>query len=332
MAFQILRQLKKLFSPPIPKDPLYLKWSTDSISLPLQQENFELFQIIHSHCLREIGSYPNLVECQDFNDRIQWLKLFDQDREIIRCSDKIHVRDRVLERVGKQYVTKIYQIEDKTEKIFCEHLPKQFVLKTNHDSGTVFVVRDSSNLNLKSLKEKLNSSLRRAYGWANGEWAYSYIIPRILVEELLNDPSGSPADYKFYVVEGTVRFCHYIYDRHKGAKEQLIDSDGLDMKLELYHCFTYGNKFSKPNKWQEMISIAEEVGKGFKCVRVDLFLIEERIIVGEMTFWPMAGCYKGKGQQRLGQLLDFDRTTYKPFLIPMLESETSRSKIYSEGI
>ena len=51
-----------------------------------------------------------------------------------------------------------------------------------------------------------------------------------------------------------------------------------------------------------------------------------------MTFWPMAGHYKGGGQKAIGQLLDFDRTTFKPFLIPTLEAEKSRFSLYSEGL
>ena len=308
------------------------KWLVDRLNIPLDSSHKELYKIIHRLGYSQLNRLPDLVNCQDFNDRIQWLKLFDQDREIIRCSDKLGVRERVKERLGEAYLAKVYQVVDRFSEIRFEDLPSQFVIKTNHDSGTVLVVRDKSKIDYEAAKSRFDQALRRAYGWANGEWAYAYVKPKVFVEEYLEDSSGSPPDYKFYVVEGTARYCHYIYNRHESAKEQVINIDGEDMRLELYPSFTYGNDFKKPGQWGSMIAIAEAVGRGFKCVRVDLYLIDSRILVGEMTFWPMAGHYKGKGQKAIGQLLDFDRTTFKPFLIPSLETEQSRFSLYSEGL
>lgn len=308
------------------------KWIADSRVLPLQAEHYQLYLTLHLLCLRELGSFPSLSNCRDFNDRIQWLKLFDQDREVVRCSDKLGVRERIGERLGGNSLAKVFQVASQFSHINFDDLPDRFVIKANHDSGTVQVVRDKSLLDLEAAEARFDRALRRAYGWSNGEWAYAYVKPKIFVEEYLEDPVGSPADYKFYVVEGSVRFCHFIYDRHVQAKEQVIDLDGTDMGLELYPSFPYGSAFSKPLQWLEMIAAAEAVGRGFKCVRVDLYLVGDRIIVGEMTFWPMAGHYKGSGQKVLGQLLDFDRTTFKPFLIPTLEAEQSRFSLYSEGL
>lgn len=311
---------------------LFLKWLLDRRKLPLKSSHRELYMIIHLLCSQELGRFPDLVNCRDFNDRIQWLKLFDQDREIVRCSDKLGVRERVKERLGEEYLAKVYQVADYFSEIRFEHLPSQFVIKTNHDSGTVLVVRDKSKLDYETARRRFDQALRRAYGWANGEWAYAYVKPKVFVEEYLQDSAGSPPDYKFYVVEGTAKFCHYIYNRHKSAKEQVIGIDGDDLRLELYPSFSYGNDFKKPCQWESMILTAETVGRGFKCVRVDLYLIGDRILVGEMTFWPMAGHYTGIGQKALGQMLDFDRTTFKPFLIPVLEAEQSRFSLYAEGL
>jgi hypothetical protein len=84
-----------------------------------------------------LGEFPDLVNCRDFNDRIQWLKLFDQREEMIGCSDKIQVRDRVRERVGEQYLVPLVGTWNRIEELDPGRLPRSFVLKTNHDSGTV---------------------------------------------------------------------------------------------------------------------------------------------------------------------------------------------------
>lgn len=297
-----------------------IKWLTDKLFLPLTSEHYELYKIIHRYYWQQLHDFPNLINCRDFNDKIQWLKLFDQSYEIIRCSDKILVRDYVKEKVGEQYLVKLYQVHDHFSEIDFDRLPQSFVIKTNHDSGTVILVRDKAKLNYQATEAKVEASLQKSYGWENGEWAYSYIKPKVFVEEFIESENPKPpADYKFYCIEGTVKFVHYIYDRGIDPKEQTIDPEGNDLATELHPSFKLGTDFKKPIVWQQMITIAENLGNGFKCVRVDLYCSGDRIYVGEMTFWPMAGCYQGEGQKKLGKYLDFDRSTFKPFLLPQLK-------------
>jgi len=307
------------------------KWSRDSAFLPLTPDHRELYDIIHWHFWEELGDFPDLVHCRDFNDRMQWLKLFDQDLEIVRCSDKIQLRERVRERLGDGYMVHLYQIRQRFAEIDFEALPDAFVLKTNHDSGSVILVRDKSKFDIQGAQARIDASLERSYGWPNGEWAYSYVEPKVFVEEFIEpDRPVQPADYKFYVVDGKVRFCHYIYDRDIDPKEQTIDLAGNDLGIPLYPSFKLGNGFRKPDAWSEMIEVAQRVAAGFKFVRVDLYCPSHRIYVGEMTFWPMAGTYSGRGQRILGQLLDFDRTTFKPCVLPDLERTRSRFELYRE--
>ena len=300
-----------------------LKWLHDKRHLPLTSEHWELYDIIHHLCWRELGEFPNLINCRDFNDKIQWLKLFDQSEEIIRCSDKVLVRDYVRERVGQQYLVRLYQVHDHFSEIDFDALPKEFVIKTNHNSGTVVLVRDKSKLNYQAAEKRVEAALKQPYGWLNGEWAYSYVEPKVLVEEFIEPHNQKPpADYKFYCVDGVVKFCHYIYDRGFDTKEQTINAEGNDLAIELYPSFKPGKDFRKPALWSEMVRVAQELGRGFKCVRVDLFCPGDRIYAGEMTFWPMAGLYKGVGQRKIGKFLDFDRRTSKPLLLPRLSVAT----------
>jgi hypothetical protein len=305
------------------------KWEHDCEYLPLTMAHRDLYTIIHRLCWQKLHEFPNLVECRDFNDRIQWLKLFDQDREMIRCSDKVLVRDYVRERVGEEYLVKLYQVHDRFSQIDFAALPKTFVIKANHDSGTVLLVRDKNRLDRDAADKRIDEALKKPYGRARGEWAYAYVQPKVFVEEFI-DPASQlpPPDYKFYCVEGKVKFCHYIYDRGLNTKEQTVDPDGNDLMTELYTEFELGTDFKKPGRWDEMICVAERLSSGFKCVRVDLFCNAEKIYAGEMTFWPMGGHYKGEGQKKLGQLLDFDRTTYKPFLLPQLDEEYQPRNFY----
>lgn len=309
---------------------LNIKWLHDRGCLPLAAAHHELYTIIHLLCWQELGEFPNLIVCRDYNDRIQWLKLFDQSRETIRCSDKILVRDYIQERIGDQYLVKLYQVHDHFNQIDFDTLPDSFVIKTNHDSGTVVLVRDKLKLDFQAIEGRIEASLKQPYGWLSGEWAYSYIEPRVLVEEFIAPKSqNTPPDYKFHCVNGKVCWLQYIYDRGNSTKESIIQPDGVVTPIHFDFNMIHREEFNVPDSWVEMRSVVERLAAPFKYVRVDMYYIENKIYVGELTFYPLMGCYKGDGQKQLGRFLDFDRGSIKPLLIPELEKTRSRFSIYS---
>lgn len=294
---------------------IFRKWRHDCLHLPLSSAHRELYDIIHRLCWRELHEFPNLVQCRDFNDRIQWLKLFDQSEDIIRCTDKVLVRDYVMELIGDEHLPNLYQLHDNFAQINFKNLPESFVIKTNHDSGTVILVRDKSKIDLRLAEEKIDKALSRTYGRLNGEWAYSHIKPKVMIEEYINPiPGPPPADYKFHCVDGRVRWLQYICDRGSSIKETIVDPSGEVAEINLDNNMAQSSKFVVPANWEEIKMIAERLAKPFKYVRVDLYCVESMVYVGELTFFPLMGCYKGEGQRKLGELLDFDRATYKPIL------------------
>ncbi len=296
------------------------KWRRDRKALPLTAEHRELYGILHRFLWKQLGRLPNLTDCKDFNDRIQWVKLFDQRAETVRCTDKIRVRDHVRERLGPGYCPEIFQVCDRFDDIDFGALPERFVIKANHDCGSVHVVRDKSSLDIEAARERFSSALSRPFGWDRGEWAYKFVEPRVFVEEFIDSGTAhSPPDYKFLCIDGTVKFVHYLYDRDVGLKEQVLDLDGKDIGVRFFTYAAYGDAFSLPGNWREMLSCAEKLSKGWKFVRVDLYSIKGKVYVGEMTFFPGGGAYPGEGQALYGKMLDFDRETVLPPIVPSLK-------------
>lgn len=292
------------------------KWRTDSQALPLTPLHRGLYDQLHRRFWNELRDLPNLIDCRDYNDRIQWLKLFDNRRETVQCSDKILARDYMRERVGEAYLVPLLQVCDHYDEIDFATLPNAFVIKANHDSGTVIVVRDATKFDSEAAREKIESALVMPYGWENGEWAYSFVQPRILVEEIIESEGvGAISDYKFHCVDGKVRWLQYIFDRGENTKECIVAPDGAIMQIHLDQAMEHSQEFIIPPCWDELISVAEKLAREFKYVRVDLFVSGDRIFVGELTFFPAYGCYQSEGQRELGTQLDFDRTNFRPCLI-----------------
>ena len=254
-----------------------------------------------------MGVFPNIVSPVNYNDKISWLMLFDQDPLIPICMDKYKVRDFVKSRIGDEYLTKLYAVCSSFDEIETNKLPDSFVVKTNHDSGTVFLVKNKNEWNREEAKKKIDKSLSRLYGTKKGEWAYQHIEPKIIIEEYLGDLNAPPPpDFKFHCVDGTVRWLHYIYDRGEQTKEITFDRNFNVLPLYLCHEFILSTEnIPTPKNWNELVSVAEKLAQGFKYVRVDLYNIDERIVFGELTFFPKAGCYKTPDITQFGQMLDF---------------------------
>jgi hypothetical protein len=284
----------------------------DRFSLPLRSEHYPLYRTIHRYYFDTFRQFPNLRSCSTFNEKIQWLKLFDQDPEIVRCTDKLTARDYVSNKAGSEFLVELLQSPSSFDEINFDKLPNSFVLKTNHGSGTAVLVRDKSSLDRNAVRSKITAALGKIWGQKTGEWSYAFIKPRIFVEQFLSsDGNIPPPDYKFHCVDGKVRFLQYIYDRGMDTKEQILDIDANPLPIHLDVHFRVGNVFRKPVGWNHLIDVAERIATGFKYVRVDLYHIHSKIFFGEMTFWPYGGFYLGNGQALLGRYLDFDRSSTK---------------------
>jgi len=307
-----------------------LKWVRDARRLPLTPAHREMYDNIHRMSWKLTRSLPNLVRPVSRNDALNWVKLFDQRPDSIICCDKIRVRDYVRDRVGEQYLVTLYQVHAHFADIDFDALPSAFVIKTNHDSGTVIIVRDKASFDRAAAEVQIESALRRPFGWENGEWAYSYIPPRVFVEELLDpDSDVPPADYKFHCVGGHATHAVFIYDRGRTPKSQRIRRDGTpEVRKRRKTMYAQGSAFQKPPEWDAMVALADTLGKDFKLVRVDLYLSGGRIYVGELTLWNAAGFLRNGALIAPEDLARVDFTTHRPLLIPELERTQSRFALY----
>ena len=300
---EVLRNFLVLLLEPF----IFIKWLKDKRTLPLEKERYDMYVQLHATYFFTLFSFPDLSSPSDYNEKIQWLKLFDERSVQTQCCDKVLMRDYVKNHVGEGYLPKIYQVAASYDGLDFDALPKSFVLKTNHDSGSVYLVKDKALVSDLGLRDKIDSSLKSKFGFKTGEWPYLDIPPKIFAEEYL-DAGGfaRPADFKFHCVDGKVKWLQYIYDRGANTKEVIVDRAGNVMKVHFSENMMSCNEFKRPECWSEMITVSEELSKAFKYVRIDLYFVSNKIYVGEMTYFPMYGCYKGEGQKELGKLLDFD--------------------------
>lgn len=98
----------------------------------------------------------NLSNPGTFNEKLQWLKLYDRKPIYTTMMDKYEVKEYVSNKICEDYIIPTLGVWDKFQDIDFDKLPEQFVLKCTHDSGGIVIVRDKSKLDIGAAKKKIN--------------------------------------------------------------------------------------------------------------------------------------------------------------------------------
>ncbi|MFB4213365.1 ATP-grasp fold amidoligase family protein [Shouchella sp. JSM 1781072] len=269
--------------------------------------------MIRKRFKKERGRSVNLETPVLFCDKLQWLKLNWRDSLGTICSDKYSVRNFVKERIGDHYLNEVYEVYDNVSEINIDNLPESFVLKGTHGSGYNLICKDKSNMDWDKAFKEMRRWLKNNYFWKNREWVYKDIEPKIICEKFLREKDKEAlVDYKFYCFNGVVKYCQVIRGRQTEETIDFYDVNWSIMPFTGLRNLPNSNEsFQKPSKYNEMIELAQNLAKNFPFVRVDFYYVNERIIFGEMTFFPTSGYgsfYPSEWNKKIGDLLKLPRS------------------------
>lgn len=234
----------------------------------------------------------NLKNPQTFNEKLQYLKVYNRKPEYTMLVDKYRVREYIKNTIGEEYLIPLvggpyYSVDE----IDLSQLPEQFVLKCNHDSGSVVICKDKNNFDFKAAKKKLNYCLEHNFWYLGREWPYKDVKPCIIAEKYMMDESGSELkDYKFMCFQGTVKCSFVCTERYSDSKLKVtfFDREWVRMPFER-HYESSKQKIDRPERYYEMLALAESISKEIPFVRIDLYECNKKIYFGEMTFFPGSG-------------------------------------------
>ncbi len=277
-------------------------WVSDSLYLKVR------FRLL-------MGYRLNLINPKAFNEKLNWLKLYDRNPLYHELVDKASVKDFVKKRIGEEYIIPTYGVWDNFDDIDFSVLPDKFVLKSTNGGGGngVIICKDKSVLDIKQVKERLEASAKS--NWHVGlEWVYSNLKPRYIAEAILENKDGSDlVDYKFHCFNGEPRLLFLASDRYKG--ENTLKFDWYDMNLRRLPFNSKGYSTSNREiklfpEFEKMKDIARTLAKDIPNVRVDLYLVNGQIYFGEMTFYHDAGFVAlepFEWELKLGELLQLPK-------------------------
>lgn len=249
------------------------------------KEYLKIIYFYHFH------RFPNLKNPTTYNEKIQWLKLYDRRPEYSIMVDKYLVKDYVTKLIGKEYVIPTLGVWNSVGEIEWDTMPNQFVLKWNHDSGSIVICKDKKEFNKNAAIKILKKNEYSSGYWYGREWPYKNVKPKIIAEKYMEDEDGELKDFKFFCFNGEVKAMFIATDRFDRKEETKFDF----FDAEFNHLpFTNGHpnalkQIKKPVCFELMKYLAGILSKGLPHLRVDFYEVKGKVFFGELTLYHWSG-------------------------------------------
>lgn len=261
-----------------------------------------------------IFGYPlDLSNPRTFNEKLQWLKLYDRKPEYTTYVDKYLVREYIKHIIGEEYLVPLLGVWEDPEEIDFRSLPNQFVLKCNHNSGLgMCICKQKANLKINKVISNLYSGLAQDYYLVNREWPYKNVPRKVICEKYLVDESGDGLrDYKVLCFNGKAQYIEFHQGRFTDHQTQ--DFYTCDWKLTDISQSGFAAVSAKkeavpaPSTLHDMIRLSEIIAKELIHVRIDWYSVNGRLYFGEITFFDGSGFDKFDKMDydlELGRMID----------------------------
>ena len=247
--------------------------------------------LIRIKFFRSFKRLPNFKNPKTFNEKLQWLKLYDRNPEYTVMVDKVAVKEYVSRLVGEEYIIPTLGVWNNAEDIDFDALPDKFVIKCNHNSGDgMYICKDKSKMNVEEVREGLKKGLEQDYFMCHREWPYKNVPRKIIAEQYIEDGSGKDLnDYKIFNFNGEPHIIQVDFDRFTDHKKNLYTTDWELCDFSFNYPSHPEITIPRPEALDEMLRISRILAKDIPYVRTDFYSVNGKIYFGEITFFPASG-------------------------------------------
>lgn len=235
-----------------------------------------------------------------FDEKMFWLARYWQDPLIVRCSDKIAVREYV-DSCGLSFLLNdLYGVYSHPRDIDWSSLPDRFVLKCNHGCAFNIICKDKHALNRDESMALLEKWMGTRYGEDTAEYQYLYIKPGILAERFIDAGASGKYEIQFFCFNGKARHILLRNDLGDASQNAFAISYDMDWNREFARIDENPSiAVPRPENLDSLVGYAEKLAAPFPQVRVDFYLAGDDVIFGELTFSTCGNVlsnYKGEIQ------------------------------------
>lgn len=253
----------------------------------------------------------NLDNPETFNEKLQWLKLYNRKPEYTKMVDKYEVKKYIADLIGNEYLIPTLGIYDSFDDIDFKKLPNKFVIKCTHDSGSILICKDKSVIDINKAKKQFNKTMKRNFYYFGREWAYKNVKPRIIIEKYMEDESLSELkDYKVFNFNGQSKLIQVDFNRFSGHKRNMYNTKWEKLDMNLIYKINKDIQIEKPQHLEQILKLSSKLSKGSAFMRTDFYVIKDKIYFGEITFYPESGFGKfipEKYDKTLGDLIELPK-------------------------
>lgn len=233
----------------------------------------------------------NLDAPNSYNEKLQWLKLNDRNPEYVKDVDKYEVRKKIRVLFSDDLLIPLIGVYESVEMIDFNNLPDRFVIKCTHGTHCSIICKDKCCFDVNSARKKIHSWMNHNYYYDSREWPYKNVSPKIIVEEYIEDARGELIDYKFMCFDGKVKLILVHQDINNEKGKHTLDLYTPDWELTdiEWGIPRSGKSIPRPELLDDCIRISEKLSEGKPHVRVDLYIVDNRVLFGELTYYTAAG-------------------------------------------
>ncbi len=242
---------------------------------------------------RKLGYRLCLARPRSYNEKIVWRKLYDRNPLFPVVTDKWLVRGFACRQLGQdraeKYLIPVHAVLESAHQLDAAMLDRPCVVKPTHASGDVLLLPRGLDRDIHEVRAIADEWLRKPpYRLRHHEWAYRQLKPRLIVEQyLVGDDGGPAADYKFVVINGRARMVQVHRCRFSGHRRSVFTRDWRHIEVDGDNIA--GGPQPRPENYEEMLALAEELASPFDFMRVDMYNLDGRIYLGELTCYPASG-------------------------------------------
>ena len=236
---------------------------------------------------KHTGEKLDFNNIQNFNQYIQYLKLYDDSPLKQTLIDKYEMRKYVSTKIGNQYLTKIYGVYSNINEVDFDKLPDNFVLKCNHGSGMNYIVENKHVIKKNMIKKIFKKWLKINFGYCPGlELQYRNIKPKIICEEYLGNDF---IDLQVWCSKGKILFLSYVLNPHGDNLKATYDVNWNRLSF-VTSLPELNEKVEKIKQLDEIVNIAKKISKDMNFLRLDFYVLNDGTIkISEFTFTPASG-------------------------------------------
>ena len=232
----------------------------------------------------------NLESPKTYNEKLQWIKLYDKNPLMIKCCDKYAVREFVETQGCREILNTLIWEGFDPKDIPFDSLPEKCVIKVTHGSTFNILCNNTKKLNHNEVIKKCNKWLKAKFIPCYGEWFYGIERPRIVIEKYIESTDDEQLrDYKVFCFNGIPRMIRVDTDRFTTHKQDFFDCNWRRIENGHMGFPVSGRYLEKPNCLKELLQYAKILSRPFLHARVDFYITNNQIIFGEITFTNGAG-------------------------------------------